>query len=60
MTDKEAFKIVLVMAKSTATGKSKKGKQAIGVVEEYLRPHAWWWAISREELERNIKARKKD
>ena len=44
MTDKEAFKIVLVMAKSTATGKSKKGKQAIEVVEEYLRPHAWWQA----------------
>ena len=44
MTDKKAFKIVLLAAKSSTTGKSKKGKQAIEVVEKYLQPHAWWQA----------------
>ena len=44
MTDKKAFKIVLLAAKSSTTGKSEKGKRAIEVVENYLRPHAWWWA----------------
>ena len=44
MTERTAFKIVLLAAKSSTVGKSKKGKQAIKVVEEYLRPHAWWQA----------------
>ena len=53
MTDKKAFKIVLLAAKSSSTGKSKKGKQAIEAVEQYLRPHAWWhaheWQGSKDE-----------
>ena len=44
MTNKKAFKVVLLAAKSSTTGKSEKGKQAIEVVENYLRPHSWWWA----------------
>ena len=44
MTDKKAFKIVLLAAKASTIGKSKKGKQAIEVVREYLQPHAWWQA----------------
>ena len=46
MTSREAFELILLMAKTTTTAKTKNGQEAIEIAEDYM---SYWRGVETGE-----------